>query len=383
MRIRIPRLHRFGWRTPAALAAAAAVIAGAAATATIATGIGPIQAAGYHKPSSFPVPPHAHLVTNTDDYGAKSATYNTANPDTGFFYKNCTDFVAYRLRDEGYSQKQGATTDFKNAVGSNPTYWGNAYNWAAAARSLGLPVDRTPTVGAVAVFPSNWHSANGYDYVGAAGHVAVVSKIVNGTVWVEDYNYYAPRGAGMYHNHPMATDRGVSFIHFPLGGTGGPPPAHGTALKVANGHLSGHPVTVEMNLGAKLEVRPGSTPIGSWETFQVRGTPNRSGAVALWSPAARGYVSAEFAWPGNTRGTLHARPGNTSIGTWEMFHEVGVCGHTALTVNDSSGNTWYVSVEQGGNGEAVLRARTSVADFNNFTRWPCNAKWELFDMPSF
>lgn len=33
-------------------------------------------------------------------------------------------------------------------------------------------------------------------------------------------------------------------------------------------------------------------------------------------PAAKVYVTAEFAWPGNTRGTLHARSGNTSTGTW-------------------------------------------------------------------
>jgi hypothetical protein len=158
-----------------------------------------------------------------------------------------------------------------------------------------------------------------------------------------------------------------------------------SALRVVNARLAGNMVTMEPNLGNNLEVRTNQPGIGAWETFQIRSVPGsdpgtQSNAVALWSPTANGYVSAEFAWSGTGRGTLHARPNSTTVGLWETFYEQSVCGHTAFLVDDSSGNSWYVAVEQGGTGEGVVRARTSPADFNNFSATPCNHKWELFDV---
>jgi hypothetical protein len=158
-----------------------------------------------------------------------------------------------------------------------------------------------------------------------------------------------------------------------------------SALRVVNARLAGNMVTMEANLGDKLEVRTNQTGIGAWETLQIRSVPGsdpgtQSNAVALWSPTANGYVSAEFAWSGSDRGTLDARPNSTSVGPWETFYKQSFCGHTVFMVDDSSGNSWYVAVEQGGTGEGVLRARTSPADLNDTTTTPCDRKWELFDV---
>lgn len=359
--IRRPR----SWRTPAALVAAAAATAGAVLVTTATTaGPGPIQTVGYQSAHAYAPPPNAHLVTNVDDYPAKKAAYDTANGDTGFFFRNCTDFVAYRLRDEGFS-------GFKNAVGDTPQYWGNAYNWAAAARGLGIPVDSKPTVGAVAVFPSNWHSANGYDYVGGNGHVAVVSKIAGGTVWMEDYNYYAPRGEGLYHNHPMATDRGVTFIHFlSAGSTPAPPPStKDLTLRVADASLAGHYASARINNGDVVQASV--TAPGPWERFTFIPVPGKAGAYYLKSKATNQYVSARFNLSGSQRGTLYADVANP--GRWETFYEQHVGADQAFYVYDNAGTKWYVATEMNNGG--VLRARTTPAAFNQNVG---HGSWELF-----
>lgn len=69
---------------------------------------------------------------------------------------NCTAYVASRIR-----------------VGN----WGNANNWANAARSEGIPVSQTPIVGSIA------QSTAGY-----FGHVAVVVSVGAGTVTVDEMN---------------------------------------------------------------------------------------------------------------------------------------------------------------------------------------------------
>ncbi len=73
---------------------------------------------------------------------------------------NCTNYVAYRLIQNGYSSERPWT-------GS-----GNATNWGVAMKSI---TDTTPTVGSVA-----WWKA-GQGGVGSAGHVAYVEKVVSST----------------------------------------------------------------------------------------------------------------------------------------------------------------------------------------------------------
>lgn len=71
---------------------------------------------------------------------------------------NCTNYVAYRLIKNGYS-------DQRPWSGS-----GNATNWGVAMKNI---TDTTPTVGSVA-----WWRA-GQGGVGSAGHVAYVEKVVS------------------------------------------------------------------------------------------------------------------------------------------------------------------------------------------------------------
>lgn len=85
----------------------------------------------------------------------------------GFYKRNCTSYVAWRLRQNG--------VDFTNTMAGGR--FGNAHNWDNNARSLGYQVDSVPEVGSVAVWEGTW------------GHVAYVTGVnPDGTVNVAEYN---------------------------------------------------------------------------------------------------------------------------------------------------------------------------------------------------
>ncbi|MGK4578528.1 CHAP domain-containing protein [Kitasatospora sp. HPMI-4] len=68
--------------------------------------------------------------------------------------------------------------NFSNSWGG--TTWGNANTWDDAARRVGVTVNTTPTVGAIAV----------NDVHGTYGHVAYVNAVYSdGSFDVEEYNW--------------------------------------------------------------------------------------------------------------------------------------------------------------------------------------------------
>ncbi|RHW25430.1 CHAP domain-containing protein [Nocardioides immobilis] len=113
----------------------------------------------------------------------------------GFGYRNCTDWVATRVRHFGIA--------FSNGMGGGR--FGNARNWDDNARTLGWTVSTTPRVRSIGVNESN--------------HVAFVETVnADGTVNISEYNR---GGTGQY-----GTRNGVrfdSYIYVP-GLTQAPPP---------------------------------------------------------------------------------------------------------------------------------------------------------------
>ena len=90
-----------------------------------------------------------------------------------YYYRQCTDFVAWRLnRDQG-SYK----APFKWVWSNMTPTGGNASQWKYAWQQHGWPVSNTPAVGDVAWF-------------GSINHVAYVKKVLDGGfVVIEEYNY--------------------------------------------------------------------------------------------------------------------------------------------------------------------------------------------------
>lgn len=144
-------------------------------------------------------------VTGTDDY-PWAGYVEAANPITGMYYVNCTDFSLWRL-----NQQVGAT-DPNHPKYTNGNFasvpLGNGGEWATAWRAKGWPADNTPEVGAMA------HFAPGA--VGASqqyGHIGVVQAVNDdGTVTIEEYNGVTPYAYG---TRTIPADQVTTYLHIP------------------------------------------------------------------------------------------------------------------------------------------------------------------------
>jgi len=106
----------------------------------------------------------------------------------GYGYRNCTDWVAYRVRIAG---------------GYVPSGLGNAKTWDDRAGAYGYAVSSTPRVGAAAVSNSGYY-----------GHVMYVEVVNNdGSIIVSDYNR---AGTGKYDMNELsaATASNLRYVYF-------------------------------------------------------------------------------------------------------------------------------------------------------------------------
>ena len=140
----------------------------------------------------------ATIVASTptvNDYPWPSANMNTLSP-LRYNYRNCTDFVAWRL-----NKQAGRTAAPWAYTWSNLTpRGGHAYQWKDQFPGK---VNNSPAVGAVAWWGP--YSGGAYDL----GHIAIVSAVwSDGRVDVEEYNYGTP---GTYHTRTRVV--ADAYIH--------------------------------------------------------------------------------------------------------------------------------------------------------------------------
>ena len=116
-----------------------------------------------------------------------------------FYRGQCTSWVAYRLN-------QRAGIPFTNQYGGQGR-WGDAVRWGPKAKKLGIKVNTTPTVGAIA-----WYSAT---KPAPDGHVAYVEKVNSPTSFVmSEMNYDADNGFWVHTITKATGDWPTEFIHF-------------------------------------------------------------------------------------------------------------------------------------------------------------------------
>ncbi len=130
------------------------------------------------------------------------ASYGGVDP-WGFYWGQCVSYAAWKVR---------TTTSFSNfrnnyTYGGTSVHFGNAVEWAAAARAIGVSVNTHPTVGSIA-----WRAS------GSAGHVAYVTGVNgDGTINISEYNFLVPGGFDT-RSHVVWWGGGSSgfdgFIHF-------------------------------------------------------------------------------------------------------------------------------------------------------------------------
>jgi surface antigen len=115
----------------------------------------------------------------------------------GMYACNCTSFVAWALS----ANHQRIDWFIRGSM--------DAWNWPNVARIGRLTVDRTPTVGAVAVWPN---------IARPFGHVAYVMGIsADRTIDVAEYNFPGPYGSETFgfETRTFLRAGGAVFIHVP------------------------------------------------------------------------------------------------------------------------------------------------------------------------
>lgn len=150
--------------------------------------------------SGAPQLPPGQPALKGDDY-----LFRNSPPDQpdgwGFLCRECTSFVAWRMRQHG--------VDFTN--GMKGGWFGHAMTWADNARKLGYRVDQSPSVGAIAHYDANAFLA------GPMGHVAYVAQLNgDGSLVIEEFNWgLRDTDHYAYHNPPRVTHTSQvsNFIH--------------------------------------------------------------------------------------------------------------------------------------------------------------------------
>jgi surface antigen len=150
-------------------------------------------------PTAYPYKNSSHLCTANED----------CVPDIwGFFQRECTSFVAWRLNDAGIRFHNNY-----DGVGEGRDF-SDASNWLSAAQRFGIPYDNSPSVGSVA-----WWSSN---------HVAWVSAVDNqGYITIEEYN---KNFDGNWSTRTIPASSVQKYIHFQDLPTTNPYPGYGPKL---------------------------------------------------------------------------------------------------------------------------------------------------------
>jgi len=193
----------------------------------------------------------------------------------GYAYRNCTDWVAYRLESQGIT----------NHVRSR----GNGKQWDD--NSTGVTITSTPEVGDAAV----WNS-------GTYGHVAYVEEIrpKAGGGYEARVSEYNQPGDGTYRDDRWVTaDNYVDFngVGVPLGGSGTPVAV--LQGQVSFGNSTDIPVTGDWN-------GDGYTDIGTWRAgyFYLR---HADGSYSTLPFGNSTDIPVTGDWNGD---------GVTEVGTW-------------------------------------------------------------------
>ena len=116
-----------------------------------------------------------------DDYPYKGMGSSSANPDTGYFYGNCTDFAIWRVnRDEGVTKKP-----WKYVNANTTPAGGHGYQWGNDSALPGWEKVSKPTPGDIISFQPG---AQGGRWNASFGHVAYVAQVgADGSMVTENY----------------------------------------------------------------------------------------------------------------------------------------------------------------------------------------------------
>ncbi len=157
----------------------------------------------------------AGATVGVDDYPSKlkNAAQDSLVDPWNFYNRECTSFVAWRLNND----RGVAFHNYFLGV-----HWGDASNWSAAARKVGVPVDSNATVGSVAWWAKGSPGSS-------RGHVAYVLRVTDSAITIEEYNYATRGGYGTRIIDSSSSKWPSAFLHI------SPPTMKATTLPSVSG----------------------------------------------------------------------------------------------------------------------------------------------------
>jgi surface antigen len=262
--------------------------------------------------------------------------YNGSYGDPwGFALRNCTSFVAWRLR------MTNGLADFENHFGG--VHWGNAAHWDEAAAELGYPVDDVPAVGAVAQTDDGPH-----------GHVAWVAAVGEGTVTVEEYNLAV---AGGYDERTVPVS---SFRYLHLDDVSPAPYLGSTRAGAATTDAHGGSWSARTTADGELVVRRPSGHTGRLRT--PGGWSGRAAAAMVTDDQGRVWVAAVAA--GGRVMTAHTSAGSAAFTRLRQVLHGATTSSPALAV-DGAGRVHVLAIGATG---TLLERHTRGAPAARWTR---------------
>ncbi len=194
----------------------------------------------------------------TNDYPWPNAACSGGST-YGMVYKNCTDWVAWKINQNQDNQPVNTPHAFFNDMYSsagdgtvcNPTSalqrLSNACRWDNVLQNNGYFVSTTPTPGAIA----HWNNNEG-NGVGSAGHVAYVEYVQsNGIPFLSHYNWNPSCAYATTNN--INAPRYIRFNRFELIGTPSIQPIYqGNPFNMTANIKNNHSITVTTQIRATL-----------------------------------------------------------------------------------------------------------------------------------
>ena len=277
----------------------------------------------------------------------------------GFALRNCTSFVAWRLRGTN------GLTDFENHLAGGS--FGDAEHWDDNAEALGYLVDDVPAVGAVAQTDD-----------GRIGHVAWVEAVGDGTVTVEEYNYEVAGG------YDVRTAPTSDFRYLHLDDLA-PAPSQGTARPSVSA-LDAKGRTWEARTttaGSLLVSGPARRPLrvgpdGSWTTHAAPAVAIDAGGrtwvagVSTTGTLLTAHTAGDGRWTGprslGSGWSTTASPGLALDGTGRL-HLLAVTTTGTLAERVTPGVRWHRGARMGVAGSWATHASPVVTSTPHGRLW--------------
>lgn len=138
--------------------------------------------------------PCRHPTDSFGDYEWYVQNTNDRKDPWGYYYRNCTSYVAWKSAQMGFAL---------DLDGPNRRSLGDGGSWADnASRYDELSVGSTPRVGSFAVFK-----------LGSFGHVAYVEKVQGNEILISEYNLVAD---GVYSERWVSIHQPTSYVYTPF-----------------------------------------------------------------------------------------------------------------------------------------------------------------------